>query len=135
MKSYGGTIQMKTLWLNSGMNRGYYMYMAARRYEVSLWELKNISWVSAASMLNIFQLKKRNVISLSGHAMFCLLYINTNEIPNLVTFMVFCCERCNLLCSHSNGDLFSCEDDIVIFTCEDIIFSCKSSPGISLVFI
>ena len=32
----------------------------------------------------------------------------------------------DLLCNHSNGDLF---------TCEDIMFSCESSPGISLVFI
>ena len=31
MKSYGVTIQMKTLWLNSGMNKGYYMYMAVWR--------------------------------------------------------------------------------------------------------
>ena len=35
-------------------------------------------------------------------------------------------ERCDLPCSHSNRD---------IFTCEDIMFSRESSPGISLVFI
>ena len=35
-------------------------------------------------------------------------------------------ERRDLLCNHSNGDLF---------TCEDIMFSRESSPGISLVFI
>ena len=31
--------------------------------------------------------------------------INSNEMPNLFTF--FGCERCNLSCSHSNGDLFT----------------------------
>ena len=53
-------------------------------------------------------------------------YVNTNELPNHFTFIVFWCERRDLLCSHSNGD---------IFTCEDIKFSRESSPGISLVFI
>ena len=33
---------------------------------------------------------------------------------------------CELLCSHSNGE---------IFTSEDIMFSRENSPGISLVFI
>ena len=42
------------------------------------------------------------------------------------TLIAFSCERSNLLCSHSNGDPF---------TCEDIMLSCKSSRGISLVFI
>ena len=37
----------------------------------------------------------------------------------------FSCERRDLLCSHSNGDLF---------TSEDMVFSHESSPGISLVF-
>ena len=70
--------------------------MAARRYEISLRVLKNIH------------------------------YINTNELPNHFTLKVFWCERRDLLCSHSNGDTF---------TCEDIKFSRESSPGISLVFI
>ena len=43
-------------------------------------------------------------------------YINTN---------VFWREGHDLLCSHSKGD---------IFTCEDLKFSDESSPGISLVF-
>ena len=60
-------------------HRGY--YMAARRYEISLRVLKNIS----------------------------LCYINTNEIPNHFTLIVSWCERRDLLCSHSNGDIFTCE--------------------------
>ena len=44
----------------------------------------------------------------------------------LMGLIVFWCERRDLSCSHSNGD---------IFTCEDIKLSSKSSPGISLVFI
>ena len=52
--------------------RGY--YMAARRYEISLRVLKNISRVSAANEWNIFQHSKRNFVSPSGHVMFYLLY-------------------------------------------------------------
>ena len=40
--------------------------------------------------------------------------------------IVFLCERRDLLCSHSKGD---------ILTCEDIKFLRESSPGISFVFI
>ena len=46
--------------------------------------------------------------------------INTNKIPNY-------CKRQDLLCNHSNGDLFTCENNV--------IFLCESSTGISLVFI
>ena len=53
-----------------------------------------------------------------------LFNINTDEIPNHFTLIVFWYERRDLLCSHSKGD---------IFTCEDITFSRESSPGISLV--
>ena len=77
--------------------------MAVRRYKISLRVLKNISRVSASNY-----------------------FINNNELPNHFTLIVFWCERCDLLCSHSNSD---------IFTCEDIKFSRKSSSGISLVFI
>ena len=64
--------------------------MAARRYEISLRVLKNISRVSAS-----------------------MYYINTNEIPNHFTLIVFWCERRDLLCSHSNGDIFTCEDNML----------------------
>ena len=36
------------------------------------------------------------------------------RIVNYFTLIVFCCERCVLLCSHSNGDLFACEDNLLI---------------------
>ena len=50
---------------------------------------------------------------------------------------IFCFERCNLFFSHNNGDLcahmkITCYN---IFTCEDILFLCESSPGISLVYL
>ena len=57
--------------------------MAARRYEISLGVLKKIH------------------------------YINTNELPNHFTLIVFWCERRDLLCSHSNGDIFTCEDNML----------------------
>ena len=48
--------------------------MAARRYEISLRVLKNISRVSAAKSEIFFQHEKRNLVSPSGHVMFYLLY-------------------------------------------------------------
>ena len=85
-------------------HRGY--YMTARRYEISLRVLKNISRVSAANEWNIVQDE-----------------INTNEIPNH-------CKRRDLLCNLSNGDLFTYEDNF-IFTCEDIMFSRERSPHLA----
>ena len=38
---------------------------------------------------------------------------NTNELPNHFTLTVFWCERRDLLCSHSNGDIFTCEDNML----------------------
>ena len=52
--------------------RGY--YMAARRYEIYLRVLKNISRVSAANEWNIFQHEKKNFVSPSDHVIFFLLY-------------------------------------------------------------
>lgn len=52
-------------------NRGY--FMAVQAYEICLWVLKNISWVSAASKWNIFQQEKINFVSLNGHVMLYLL--------------------------------------------------------------
>ena len=37
---------------------------------------------------------------------------HTNEIPNHFTLIVFCCERYDV-CSHSNGDLFMCKDNML----------------------
>ena len=36
-----------------------------------------------------------------------------NEIPNLFTLIIFCCERRDLLSSHSKGDLFMCEGNML----------------------
>ena len=116
LKYYLQTEQALNL-LNCAINRGY--YMAGGRYDISLRLLKNISWVRAANEWNIFSTREEK-FRISKHN------INTNEIQNHFTLIVFWCERRDLLWSHSNGD---------IFTCEDIKFSCESSPGISLVFI
>lgn len=56
-------------------------YMVAQTYNTYLRVLKNISWVSAANVWKIFEHSKINVVSLSGHVIFCLLYThqwNTN---------------------------------------------------------
>ena len=63
--------------------------------------------------------EKRNFVSPSGHVMFYLLYKH-----QLMPFEP--CERRDLLCSHSNGDLVRREE---------IVFFRKSLPGISWVFI
>ena len=100
--------------------------MAARRYEISLRLLKNISRASADNERNIFfQHEKRNFVSPSEHVKFYF-YVNIKQIPNHFTQIVFWCGRCDLLCSHSNGDTF---------TCEHVKFSRESSPGILLVFL
>ena len=53
----------------------------------------------------------RREISYLQAAMKCsIYYINTNEIPNHFTFR---CERHDLLCNHSNDDLFMCEDNML----------------------
>ena len=71
--------------------------MAARRYEISL-EI-------------FFQHEKRNFVSPSGHVMFCLLYKHLlNTKPFHFILIVFWCERRDILRSHSNGDIFTCED-------------------------
>ena len=86
--------------------------MAARRYEISLRVLKNISRVSAANEWNIFNTTRE--ISYLQAAMLCsIYYINTNEIPYHFTETVFSSERRNLLCSHSNGDIFTCESNML----------------------
>ena len=58
----------------------------------------------------------------------------TNELPNHFALIVFWCERRDVLCSHSNGDIFTCEDNMLFSHCGDIKFSRESSLGISLVF-
>ena len=84
------------------------------------------TWAQGMSELLFFQLLKRNFVSSSSKARFYLLYKHWwNTKP-----FHFCCEMYNLhvLCNQGNGDLFTLRRWHVIFTCEDIIFSCKSSP-------
>ena len=50
-------------------------------------------------------------------------YINANEIPNHFTFR---CERCDLLCNHSNGDLFTCEDNMLFSRVKTSCFRAKA---------
>ena len=47
-------------------------------------------------------------------AMECsIYYINTNEIPNHFSLIVFWCERRDSSCGHSYGDIFTCEDNML----------------------
>ena len=80
--------------------------MAARRYEISLR-------VGVANEWNIFQHEERNFESPSDHVMFFLLYKHQWNTKPHFTLIAFYCERCNLSCSHSNGDLFTCEDNVL----------------------
>ena len=92
-------------------NRGY--YMAAWRYEIPLRLLKNISRVSAANEWNIFSTREEKFCISKRPCNVLFYYINTNELPNHFTLIVFWCERRDLLCSHSNGDIFTCEDHML----------------------
>ena len=68
---------------------------------------------SAENKRNIFQHEKRKFVSPSGH--------KHQRNTNLFHYNSFCCEGRDLL--------------LVIFTCEDILFSREISVGILLVFI
>ena len=76
------------------MNRGY--YMAAR----------------SANEWNIFQHEKRNFVSPSGHVMISLLCKHQWNAKPFHLNIFFCCERRDLLWGHSNGDLFTCENNV-----------------------
>ena len=52
--------------------------------------------------------------------------MNTNELPNHFPLIVFWCERCDLLCSHSNGDIFTCEDNMLFSHVEIPSFHVKA---------
>lgn len=45
------------------------------------------------------------------------LQTRANEISNHSTL---CCEMHNLLCNDSHGDLFACEDNMLLNSCEDM---------------
>ena len=118
------------VWIRRMMYRGY--YMAARRYEISLrvaCVAGGIMWVRQLRRL-LFECWKyftserservkyffnsRREISYLQAAMLCsIYYIITNELPNHFTLIVFWCERRDLLCSHSNGDIFTREDNML----------------------
>ena len=83
-------------------------------------------WVQQTSEI-FFQHEKRNFVSPSGHVMF-FYYINTNEIPNHFTLIVFWCEGCHLSCSHSNGDIFTCEDNTLFSHLKISSFRAKAHP-------
>ena len=45
--------------------------------------------------------------------MFYLLHVYKYQIDEIPGELYMCCERRNLLCNHSNGDLFTCEDNML----------------------
>ena len=55
--------------------------------------------------------------------------LNTSEIPDQLAF------RCDLLCNHNDGDLFTSEDNMLPWRVKLWSFSRESSLGISLMFI
>ena len=59
-----------------------------------------------------FSTWEEQFVSPSGHVIFYLLYKHQwNAKPFLLN--IFCCERGDLLCSHSNCDLFTCENNML----------------------
>ena len=70
-----------------------------------------------SEQVKYFQHEKIDFVSPSGHVLFYYLfyYINTNEIPNHFTETVLSCERRDLLCSHSNSDIFTCRNNMIFW--------------------
>ena len=89
-------------------------YMAVRRYEISLRMLKNISRVSEVNKWNIFStFEEKFCISVRPcNVLFIIIY---KRQWNTKPFQLnsFWCERHNLPCSHSNGDSFTWEDNML----------------------
>ena len=94
-----------------------------KKFLFECWKLFH-KWVIWTSEI-VFN-TRREISYLQTTILCSIYYINTNEITNHFTLIVFWRERCDLLCSHSNRD---------IFTCEDIKFPHESSLGNSLVFL
>ena len=71
--------------------------MAARRYEISLRVLRNISRMSAANGKKVIFF-----VSPSGHVVFFLIYehqLDTKPIHIKIYFLCFYYKRCDLSCS------------------------------------
>ena len=77
--------------VHSIIYRGY--YMAARRYKISFWVLKNISLVRCAHLWDIFSTRKEKFCTSKRPCNVLFYYINTNEIPNHFTLIAFWCEK------------------------------------------
>ena len=105
------------------VNRG--CYMAVRWYEISLRVLKIFhEWVQRTSEI-LFQHEKRNFVSPSGRVMFYLLYKH-QWTTKPFHFNSFWCERCDLVCNHSNGDIFTHEDNMLFSHVKISSFRAKS---------
>ena len=66
---------------------------------------------------------------------YSIFYINTNELPNHFTLTVFWCEMRDLLCSHSNGDIFTCKDNMLFSHVKIPSFRAKAHLVFHSVFI
>ena len=71
--------------------------------------------------LSVFNAKRE--ISFIQVAICCIYCINSNEIPNHFNWFFFA----------ANGVIYYVTIAMLLLTCGDIMFSCKSSLGISLV--
>ena len=77
-------------------------------------EIRNF-FFSLKRTSEIFSITQREYSYLQA-AMYCsIFYTNTNEIPNYFALISFGRERCGLLCSHGNGDLYKSEDQYQVF--------------------
>ena len=74
---------------------------------------KNVSFVHCAHSWHYFSTLEEKFCICKRPCNGLLYYINTNEIPNHFTLIAFWCERRDLLCSYSNGDIFTCEDNML----------------------
>ena len=97
--SYGTTFARQTFWTSTGhlTHRGYYI-AACWRYEIFLLVLKKYFTRSLCSLVKYFFNTSREISYLQAAMLCSIYYINTSELPNHFTLIVFWCERRDLLC-------------------------------------
>ena len=92
------------------VHRGYYMAARDKKFLFECWKIFH-AWVQQTSEI-FFSTREENFVSPSDRVIFYLLYKHQwNAKPFYLKFSRS--ERCGLLWSHGNGDIFTCEDNML----------------------
>ena len=82
--------------------------MVTWRYELSPQSLVDKYFMNECSKQVKYFLTRGKNLYLQATILCSVYYINTSGIPNHSATIYFCYRRSNLLCNHSNSDLFTC---------------------------